>query len=371
MSLSNDTRSIINPSNESVTYIDWVKLSEFFNQRSLAMKILYILITISIILGNAFVLLTTWRERRLHQPNKYFIACLAVADLFAGMFIAPVSLYFSSMDYETVRSMSVHLCRFFVWIDILVLTASIYTMAFISFDRYLKVSKPLQYKSRMTTSKSLKIIFTIWLISIALATYAATPNSGSRGILVALDTCLLSDINKRKGFYTFLFAFVFFLPSAVIMVMYSFIFVVAHKRHKMLRNGELGETCSNLQSQRSVLRRDLKIIRMLLVVVGVFIFCWFPTVISILVFFYRASGVFWNKSFSYTVSFSIIAVVAQLLPLMNSLCNPLIYACMDQTYREAFKRLLQRMMCRTTSIRHQQQQRQQQQQQQQQPNVVQ
>ena len=38
-----------------------------------------------------------------------------------------------------------------------------------------------------------------------------------------------------------------------------------------------------------------------------------------------------------------------MLPLINSLCNPIIYACLDQTYREAFKHLFQKMMCRTRS----------------------
>ena len=333
--------------NATWTYTDWIKISEFLNQRLLAMKIVYILITIPIILGNALVLLTTLRERILHQPSKYFIACLAVADLFTGLFIAPVSLYYSSMDYESIIDMSVHLCRFFLWIDILVLTASIYTLAFISFDRYLKISKPLQYKSIMTTSKSLKIIFTIWLISISFATYAATPDSGSRGILLGLEVCLMVDIKQATRFYAFLIPCVVFVPAIVTMVMYASVFVVAHKRHKMLRNGELGETCSNLQRQRSVLRRDLKVIRMLLVVVGVFIFCWFPTVILFLVYFYNFSRFPFNKSLSYSMSVSIFAVVTQLLPLMNSVCNPLIYACVDQTYREAFKRLFQRMMCRT------------------------
>ena len=39
----------------------------------------------------------------------------------------------------------------------------------------------------------------------------------------------------------------------------------------------------------------------------------------------------------------VFSVVTKVLPLMNSLCNPLIYACLDQIYKEAFKRLFQRM----------------------------
>ena len=146
-----------------------------------ALEILYIVISILIITGNTLVLLVTWRERSLHQPNKYFIACLAVADLFVGIFIGPVSAY--RWGEHGYHGISIHFCRFIVWIDTLALTASVYTLMFISFDRYLKISKPLQYRSRMTTSKSLKIIFIIWLISIAFATYAATPDSGRTGFV--------------------------------------------------------------------------------------------------------------------------------------------------------------------------------------------
>ena len=48
------------------------------------------LLSILIIMGNTLVLLATWRERSLHQPNKYFIGSVAVADLLVGIFIGPV-----------------------------------------------------------------------------------------------------------------------------------------------------------------------------------------------------------------------------------------------------------------------------------------
>ena len=68
--------------------------------------------------------------------------------------------------------------------------------------------------------------------------------------------------------------------------MYTLIFVVAHKRQKMLQNGELGETSAG-QNQRSVLRHDLKIVRMLLIVIGVFFFCWFPISITLFLVTYN------------------------------------------------------------------------------------
>jgi hypothetical protein len=178
------------------------------NDLALAEKMTLIIFAMFTIFGNTLVLVATWRERSLHQPNKYFIVCLAVADLLVGMVLEPLRLY--QLDAES-KVTNAHICRFMVWLDTFALTASIYSLTFISFDRYLKLRKPLQYRSRMTTSKSLKIIFIIWLISTAFATYAASPHSGSRGILLTVRffDCPY-DISKEKGFYTFLAVSAFF-----------------------------------------------------------------------------------------------------------------------------------------------------------------
>jgi hypothetical protein len=327
----------------------------------LAEKITFIIFAIFTIFGNTLVLVATWKERSLHQPNKYFIVCLAVADLLVGIILEPLRLY--QLDRNSILSASntftypnIHLCRFMMCLDTFALTASIYSLTFISFDRYLKIRKPLQYRSRMTTSKSWKIIFIIWFISTAFATYAATPHSGSRGILfTARGFYCPADINKEKRFYTFLAVSVFFLPTIVILIMYALIFVVVYKRQKMLRNGELGQTF-NGRNQRSAFRQNLKTIRMLLVVVGVFILCWGPYFIYILLWYYdRYNFIDWNRylrSSSYQRRINITILVITRLPYFNSLCNPIIYASLDQTYREAFKNLFQRM-CGLSSGRRQ------------------
>ncbi|CAB4013552.1 5-hydroxytryptamine receptor 1-like [Paramuricea clavata] len=333
---------------------DWKKLIRVFQEQLFsAEKIVLIIFAVSTILGNALVLVVTWRERSLHQPNKYFIVCLAVSDLLVGMILEPLRVYQLSLDYESRLTISVHLCRFLVWLDTCALAASIYSLTFISFDRFIKIKKPLQYRSRMTTSKSLKIIFIIWLISTAFATYAATPHSGSRGILLtSVGFCGHIDKKAMKNFYTFLAVTAFILPTLVIVVMYALIFVVVHKRQKMLRNGELGQTCND-RNQRNAFLQDLKIIRMLVVVVGVFILCWGPYFIYIMLYHHDPNLIDWDsRSFRYSWRRIIITdLVITRLPYLNSLCNPIIYACLDQTYREAFKNLFQRMMCRPSSRR--------------------
>ena len=322
-------------------------------------KIMLIFIAIFTVLGNTLVLVATWKEKSLHQPNKYFIASRAVADLLVGIFVAPLWLFLfyrtesDESQHETLPSY--HLCDFIIWIDGFALTASIYTLTFISYERCLKIGKSRCNRPQITTFTSLKIIFIIWLISAVFASYAATPFSGSIGILFTADVCLF---HVSKNLYTFEAVSVLILPTAVMVIMYGRIFLVAYivKRRNISQNGtnwELGQT-RNHSKQQTIFLRDLKIIRTLFVSVGVFIVCWGPYLIWILLDFYDPNVFDGDEnSTSYWHSFLITRVVVFTLPLINSLGHPIIYACLDNKYKKAFKHLFQQMMCRPSSGKRQ------------------
>ena len=323
----NDT---ILANSEFMASIDQLKLSE---------KIINIFIAIFIILANASVLIATWEERSLHQPNKYFVACLAVADLLVGLFAIPLRVHEINQE-EKGGKLSVHLDRLKLWIEYFSYAVSVTTLTFISFDRYLKISKPLQYKSRMTTSRSLKIIFGIFILAIAGATFITTPHSASDETLLNIN-----DLTTFKRLMIVMIVVGFFVPTTIMLVMYSLIFSVSRKRQKMLRSGGLGQAF-NVHSQRNALRQDLKVIKMLLFVVGVYIFCWCTTYIWLfLLFYYPNFNHSDNRSLNYWLRLRIIGTAINILRNSNSLCNPIIYACFDRTYRKAFKHLFQRMMC--------------------------
>lgn len=80
---------------------------------------------------------------------------------------------------------------------------------------------------------------------------------------------------------------------------------------------------------------------MMAIVVGAFIVCWGP--FFVLTFF----AINKLRPLEYALQYDIVALVTRhTLPPLNSICNPIIYACFDRKYREAFKRVVNRMMCR-------------------------
>jgi hypothetical protein len=100
---------------------------------------LIILIIIVATLGNVMVLAATWKERSLHQPSKYFIACVAVADLLIGVLYGPIQLY---NHVHEAGITSIHLCRYYIWINVLAESASIDTCTDVDKCRSISENQP-------------------------------------------------------------------------------------------------------------------------------------------------------------------------------------------------------------------------------------
>ena len=291
--------------------------------------VLLISIMILAILGNLIVLAATWIEGNLHEPNKYFIACLAVADFFVGIVTCPFLVH---QHFNKSGITSIHLCQFWIWIDVVAETVSIYTLTFISFDRYLKLSQPFKYNSLMTTSKSFIVICVVWFISTFWAVFGMFSYTGRRGIYIdPIKGCT----NDNVIFYTASPLVAFFVPTIITLVMYVRILSIAHKRRKMARNGDFGLTSGD-RNQRASFYQDFKNIRMLAVVMGTFIICWGPF-FTLMILHFHYPGFYVRNDWAF--------IIIQMLPCFNSVCNPIIYACLDKKYTEAFKRLCKRMKC--------------------------
>ncbi|XP_028413894.1 dopamine receptor 2-like [Dendronephthya gigantea] len=310
----------------------------------LATSVILIAMIIAIVVGNVLVLVTTWLDKRLHQPNKYFVACLAVADLLVGVFSVPIRLH---LHLNETTLAPIYLCRFWTWMDISCEVASIATLTIISIDRYFKISHPFEYRSRMSTSRSVFIISTIWLISGVHATLGLFPYGDSHGVVALVGRGCIID---NKIYLTVTSAIFFFIPLLIMLVMYCLVFTVAHAQQKRNRKGKLGRTMSS-RRRKSVNKefyQELKTVRMLLLVVGAFTICWMP--FFVLFFLVTYSPEYLPTSRYFQQILGTICIV--ILPSLNSLCNPVIYACFDREYSSAFKRLFKMVLsCKMSSGR--------------------
>ena len=108
-------------------------------------------------------------RKALSQRANRFILSLSVADLSLAVLVMVPSLVTSTSHSW---SLGVRLCRAWVTADVLLSTASIYSIVGVSLDRFQAVFTPVSY-ARNSRSGSLVTntsILVAWLVALAVAT---------------------------------------------------------------------------------------------------------------------------------------------------------------------------------------------------------
>ncbi|XP_006870476.1 PREDICTED: alpha-1D adrenergic receptor-like [Chrysochloris asiatica] len=310
--------------------------------------------------GNLLVILSVACNRHLQTVTNYFIVNLAVADLLLSATVLPFS---ATMEVLGFWAFGRAFCDVWAAVDVLCCTASILSLCTISVDRYVGVRHSLKYPAIMTERKAAAILALLWVVALVV----------SVGPLLGWKEPVPPDerfcgITEEAGYAVFSSVCSFYLPMAVIVVMYCRVYVVARSTTRSLEAGvkrERGKASEvvlrihcrgagtgtdgahggrsakghNFRSSLSVrllkFSREKKAAKTLAIVVGVFVLCWFPF------FFVLPLGSLFPQLKPSEGVFKVIFW----LGYFNSCVNPLIYPCSSREFKRAFLRLL-RCQCR-------------------------
>ena len=130
--------------------------------------LLYSLTTWTII-GNIFVTIALFTNKKLKQGgmSNYLIGNLAISDLLLGLIVLPFSATLSTFN---VWPFGVILCHFWLSIDVLCSTASIWGLLVISLDRFIATNHPILYMKHRNNVKLAVVYCTMsWFISITIS----------------------------------------------------------------------------------------------------------------------------------------------------------------------------------------------------------
>ena len=219
--------------------------------------------------GNLLVLGATYLDRRLHNPNKYFVASLAVADLLVALFSVTMRLH---LYLNLNEPLTINFCRFWIWVDIFTEAASITTVTIISIDRYYKVSRPFRYKTNMTTHRACRIIAFIWMYSAILGFLGLIPYGENKGVHITTNKCQ----NENRTFYTLAALLGFFIPVAILIILCTLIFriVQAHRRNRLPSQDCNDESaCARVHHSKQNHSNSRSLLTLSLIVLT-FIICW-------------------------------------------------------------------------------------------------
>lgn len=272
--------------------------------------------------GNALVLLSFCRERKLRIAINYPIISLAISDLFLGILVLPFSaIYTVSFNFPFGGIW----CNIYICFDVMLCTASVWNITAISVDRYFAVKWPMEYRKHISTRKILTVIAVLWVIA-AITSFIPiylgwNTQDGSLQNTNQTGDCYLAVGNLT---YSIILSMIdFIIPLVILLFTYIQVLVIARYQARLI-NPKYG----SIQEQATLNTKELKATIMLSAVIAAYILCWILYIV-----------IFTIKPFLVHVDTD-LDLTALWLGYLNSTANPIVYAATNSKFRRAFKSLI-------------------------------
>lgn len=232
-----------------------------------------VIISISSVFGNAFVVGIVICNYKLHKPTYYFICSLATADFLIGTIYIP---FYIASTLAQKWQLSFTWCKWHAALISLSFNASLMTLCLVSVDRFRAITDPLRYQTTSTTGRSALLLLGGWAHSIF---WAVAPQIGWGEVVYNSKTSTCRPNWGAKGLNSRLYAlgmalFAFTIPVILMVFCYCRIFFVARYHVKCIKeNSVQNRFSSDASNQRAF---ETKALKTLLLVLGAFVVSWTP-----------------------------------------------------------------------------------------------
>ncbi|XP_043837780.1 probable G-protein coupled receptor 21 [Dromiciops gliroides] len=283
-----------------------------------------IFLTVLIISGNIIVIFVFHCAPLLnHHTTSYFIQTMAYADLLVGVscLVPSLSLLHYPLPLEEFLT-----CQIFGYVVSVLKSVSMTSLACISIDRYIAITKPLTYNTLVTPWRLRIGILVIWLYSalVFLPSFFRWGKPGYHGDV--FQWC--ADSWSTDPYFTLFIVMMLYAPAAFIVCFTYFnIFRICQQHTKEIsdrrarfssQSGEAGEVQSC---------PDKRYAMVLFRITSVFYVLWLPYIIYFLL---ESSAGFSNRTASFLTTW---------LAISNSFCNCVIYSLSNSVFQKGLKRL--------------------------------
>nr|XP_033466852.1 somatostatin receptor type 2 [Epinephelus lanceolatus] len=295
------------------TYVDeHFFLEDNIDGFGITMAMLYLVVCILGLAGNILVVVVILKLDKMSSSTTVYIFNLALAD---GLFMVGLP-FIATQNFQNEWMFGDIVCKVVMVLDGINQFTSVFCLTAMSIDRYMALADPLRF-ARWRTPRWAKIISAfLWLFSLLTILPMALHFSADQGLCIpdlASDTWWLGVLS-----YTFVMGFA--LPFTVMMVAYAeLLYTLWSQRFQ-------GQT-RNHESHRL----ERQITKMVIAVVVVFGICWLPFYTFNFCSLYQNGPILtFARAFEFVV----------LLSYSWSCANPILYACLSDTFRKHFRTLL-------------------------------
>ena len=265
-----------------------------------------------VILLNILVMVAVKTNRQLCTKSNVSLACLATTDLFVGLVVQPLQIvHYSFMLKGETGMICSSQSKITIAITTSCLVATLHHFVVLSGERYLAIKHSYAYENLVTKVRIIAVSGLVW----AVAT------------IFSIEDFLPTNIQHNLKFVITIMQFI-----CLVLVFY---FNVSVYREVRRNEKQIFANQVTLEVKQKLLKNK-KAFYCTIIVLFTIVLCYFPANIIVVIMIS-----FMKDSIAINVKHIMLHLLT-LLPVLNSLFNPLIYAVRIRYFRVAFIQLLSR-----------------------------
>uniref|UniRef100_A0A3B1J4Y3 Coagulation factor II (thrombin) receptor-like 1, tandem duplicate 1 n=2 Tax=Astyanax mexicanus TaxID=7994 RepID=A0A3B1J4Y3_ASTMX len=283
---------------------------------SVFIPLIYIIIFIVGLPTNAMAIWVFLIRIKKKHPASILLANLALADLLFIIWLPmKIHYHFKGNDWTFGEP----LCKVLVGFFYGNMYCSTILIAFISVQRYWAVTHPLSHKltNRVTVCVSVCVWIVVWIMTTPLYLYDQTVKVTKLNITTCHDITRPSQLNFPVGYFLTMGILGYVVPCLVCVVAYPLTF-------RSLRRSETDSSSS---------KKKKKAIIFMVIVLVMFLVCFTPSNIMLMVHYSLLSLKIRNHAYSFYI-------VTLCLGSLNSCLDPFVYYFISDEFREHVKNTL-------------------------------
>ncbi|XP_041976555.1 cardioacceleratory peptide receptor-like [Aricia agestis] len=307
-----------NCSYDNTSHASNESINKFYFYQSAQLAILWVLL-VTIIVGNATVVLALFLSRSRKSRMNFFIMQLAIADLWVGL----ISVLPDLIQRITISWFGgTIMCKVVKYLQGVVTYSSTYVLVALSVDRCDAISHPMNFSGSWHRARVL--VVSAWIISFLFCVpmLFLFDEANIQGTLQCWSS--LNQV-QWQVWMTSVFLSLFVTPAIIISTCYGVIVVTIRQKSRRVLSKRAAaahqygdDMDSRRESARGIIpKAKIKTVKMTFVIVFVFVFCWSPYMIFDLLQVYGYVP-------DTQANIAIASLIQSLAPL-NSAANPVIY----------------------------------------------
>lgn len=184
------------------------------------------------LIGNTLVLLVFIVDHRVRSKvSNLYILNLSMADFLVGCISIPMNNIYT---YRGVWTFGEAACKFWISMDFTACSVSVWTVVLISYDRYMLVTKGLEYDKYQTKLKFLILAGITWAVSAFRNAFAYCGYDVWNETTVDYDIVCDSPLLQNVGYMLYECTISFFIPVTLTMFFNMRLYMNIRRRSQVL-----------------------------------------------------------------------------------------------------------------------------------------